>query len=861
MKKLYIILSFILCFLWAHFDASSQATYIRPCYSINAGVDVTQCSETCIDPNRTAIPQYDNRATNTYLVQQMTLPSPSYNTTGTNVIVDQDDIWSGVVPIGFNFCFFGNSYNRLVIGANGLISFNLGYAGAYCPWSYSGGIPDAGKPINSIMGPYTDIDPSVGFSPNRINFYTEGVYPCRRFVINFYRIPMFSCTGSLHTSQIVLHEAYNIIDVIINNKPVCSSWNGGRGIIGIQNAAGSVAFSAPGNNPSTSSFGNTCFRFYPNGALQQTINWTGNGTVVSNTATLNASVCPNTTKTYVANLVNNRCDGSSVTVSDTFIFRVNALPVANAGPDKSLSCITPNITLGAPAVAGHTYTWSPAAGLSNSNIAQPTTNTPNTYILTVRNTLTGCTKRDTVVISPLRFPTANAGADKTITCLSPSVSIGTPAIVGFTYSWSPAAGLNNSSLAQPNASQPNTYTLTIRNDTTGCTATDPVIVSIDTLSPGANAGSDQTLTCANVSFVIGSPSVGGNTYSWSPAAGLNNPAIAQPTASLPNNYTLTVTKSSNGCTSTDAVLINQNTTVPVANAGIDRTLTCSTNSFVIGTAAIAGNTYSWSPAAGLSNPAIAQPTATQPNTFILTVTNTATSCTNTDTVVIARDTSSPAANAGPDNIITCTNPTFVIGTAAVAGQTYSWAPAAGLSNPNIAQPTASTTGTFTLTSTKTVNGCTKSDAVTITVDTLRPVANATANQTITCANPTFVIGAPAVAGNTYSWSPAAGLSNPAIAQPTVSASGTFTLTATNTTNGCTSSDAVTISVDTIRPVANAGFNRIITCTNPTFVLGAAAVAGNTYSWSPAAGLSDPNIAQPTVSQPQYLYTDRNKYRQ
>ncbi len=849
MKKLYIILSFILCFTGILHDAFGQTPYVRPCYSVNAGADVTQCSETCLDPNRTAIPQYDNRATNTYTVQQMTLPNPTYNTFGTNVIVDQDDIWSGVVNIGFNFCFFGTSYNRLVIGANGLVSFNLGYAGAYCPWSYTGGLPDGGKPINSIMGPYTDIDPSVGFSPNRINYYTEGVYPCRRFVINFYRIPMFSCTGSLHTSQIILHEAYNIIDVVINSKPVCSSWNGGRGIIGIQNAAGSVAFTAPGNNPSTSALSNTCFRFYPNGALQQSINWTDNGTVVSNNALLSTSVCPNTTKTYVANLVNNRCDGSTVTVSDTFVFRVNALPAVDAGPDKSLSCISPNVTIGTPSIAGYTYSWSPAGGLSNPNIAQPTTNTPNTYILTMTNTLTSCTKKDTVVISPLRFPTANAGPDKTITCLSPTVSIGTPAVVGFTYSWAPAAGLNNSTFAQPNASQPNTYTLTIRNDTTGCTATDPVTVSIDTVRPVANAGSDQTLTCSNVSFVIGTPSVGGNTYSWSPPAGLSNAGIAQPTASLPNNYTLTVTKASNGCTSTDAVLISQNIAIPVANAGIDRTLTCATNSYVIGAAPVAGNTYSWSPPAGLSDPNIAQPTATLPNTYILTVTNTANNCVNTDTVVISRDTSSPSVDAGPDKIITCANPTFVIGTAAIAGQTYSWAPPAGLSNPTIAQPTASTTGTFTVTATKTVNGCTKSDAVTITVDTIRPAANATADKTITCANPNYVIGAAAVAGNTYAWAPPAGLSNPAIAQPTVSAGGTYTLTVTNTANGCTSSDAVTISVDTTRPAANAGVDRIITCANPSYVIGAAAVAGNTYSWSPAGGLSNPAIAQPTVSQP------------
>ena len=176
MKKNYALC--ILVFLFFSLALKAQLPYIKPCYGISAGSDSSFCSTTCKNISRVAVPQYDNRATNTYQVLTMTLPAPMYNNTGTNVIVNQDDVWSGVVNMGFNFCFFGNTYNRFVIGANGLISFNTAYAGAYCSWSYTGGIPDAAKPINSIMGVYTDIDPSVGFNANRINWYIEGSAPC-----------------------------------------------------------------------------------------------------------------------------------------------------------------------------------------------------------------------------------------------------------------------------------------------------------------------------------------------------------------------------------------------------------------------------------------------------------------------------------------------------------------------------------------------------------------------------------------------------------------------------------------------------------------------------------------------------------
>ncbi|MFN8259438.1 MAG: gliding motility-associated C-terminal domain-containing protein [Chitinophagales bacterium] len=847
MKKFYI-LSFLISALFWHHTAKAQLPYIKPCYSINAGADTTFCSTSCTNITRTAIPQYDNKATTTYLVQQMTLPTPAYNNTGSNVIVDLDDIWSGVVNIGFNFCFFGNTYNKIVIGANGLVSFNTAYSGAYCNWSYTGGIPDANKPINSIMGPYMDIDPSVGFSPSRINYYTEGSYPCRRFVINFRDIPLYSCNSNRLTSQIILHEAYNIIDVIIYRKDVCGSWNGGRSIIGIQNAAGNAAFTAPGNNPSTSSASNQCWRFLPDGALLQSINWTLNGNIVSNSAVLSASICPTSTSNFVANLVNNRCDGSTVTVSDDANFTINQLPTPDAGPDKVIGCLAPTVTIGTPAVPGNTYTWTPAGNVSNPNIAQPTTGTTGNYTVTVRNTATGCQATDAVTVTQNNTPpVANAGADQVLSCSG--VTLGTPAVAGNSYSWSPPGGLSDPTVAQPTTTTANTYTLTVTNIANGCSATDAVTVTGSIIIPTANAGPDKTITCAAPSTQIGTPAVAGNTYAWSPPAGLDNPNIAQPTASAPGTYTLTVTNSTSGCTATDAVTITQNNTPPLADAGADATLTCSTISLPIGSPAIAGNTYAWSPPAGLSSTSIAAPTASAPGTYTVTVTNTANGCIATDAVTISQNIIPPTANAGADKTLTCTNPSLQIGTGAIVGNTYAWTPPAGLDNATIAQPTVSVPGTYTITVTNTANGCSATDAVIVSQNITPPLANAGGNKTLTCANPSLPIGTAAIAGNTYAWSPAIGLTGPNTAQPTANAPGTYTLTVTNSANGCTSTDVVDVLQNIAAPTANAGVDKTLTCANPSLAIGTAAIAGNTYAWSPASGLTGPNTAQPTANAP------------
>ena len=130
--------------------------------------------------------------------------------------------------------------------------------------------------------------------------------------------------------------------------------------------------------------------------------------------------------------------------------------------------------------------------------------------------------------------------------------------------------------------------------------------------------------------MIGSAAIAGGAYAWSPSLGLSNAGIAQPTATAPGTYTVTVTKISDGCSFTDAVTITQNTTAPSVNAGVDQTLTCTTTSLVIGSNALSGNTYAWTPSAGLSNANIAQPTANTPNTYTLTVTNIANGCSASD---------------------------------------------------------------------------------------------------------------------------------------------------------------------------------------------------------------------------------------
>ncbi|HEX6427464.1 MAG TPA: T9SS type A sorting domain-containing protein, partial [Niastella sp.] len=369
--------------------------------------------------------------------------------------------------------------------------------------------------------------------------------------------------------------------------------------------------------------------------------------------------------------------------------------------------------------------------------ANPSSTT--TYTVTKTNTSTGCSNTDAVTVTVNNAAVvANAGDDFTKNCIANASGkqIGVASEAGFTYSWSPTAGISDANASNPtaNPSSTTTYTVTKTNTSSGCSNTDEVTVTVDNATVVANAGDDFTKTCiANASGKqIGVASEAGFTYSWSPTAGLSDANASNPTAnpSSTTTYTVTKTNTSTGCNNTDQVTVTVDNAAVVANAGDDFTKTCisNTSGHQIGVASEAGFTYSWSPTAGLSDASASNPTANPSSTTTYTVTKTKTStgCSNTDAVTVTVNNAAVVANAGDDFTKTCIANTSgkQIGQASEAGFTYSWSPATGLSNANASNPTAnpSSTTTYTVTKTNTSSGCSNIDNITVTVNTDAPGA-------------------------------------------------------------------------------------------------------------------------------------------
>lgn len=314
MKKLF---PFLILFLFLSNNNFAQ--------SISAGADTTICDGNSVTLVATFLPQ----------AAIAFAPDVDAYTTGTPVPnVASDDVHSDVLPIGFDFCYLGSAYNRMVISTNNYITFDTTYAGTNSPWQ-TVALPDAGAPLNAIMAPWQDINPALGGS---ITYKVYGTAPYRHLTISWYQIPMFNCPGIIYTSQLKIYETTGIIESHILERQICAVWNNGNAVHGLHNIDGTYADIVPGRNNTAWGINNEGFRWTPQGqGVAPIIQWfdmTGNLLVSDDSLT----VSPTATTSYICKLIGNAC--GFYEISDTVT--VTVAPSLDASFSYPSSTYCPN---------------------------------------------------------------------------------------------------------------------------------------------------------------------------------------------------------------------------------------------------------------------------------------------------------------------------------------------------------------------------------------------------------------------------------------------------------------------------------------------------------------------------------------
>lgn len=374
---------------------------------------------------------------------------------------------------------------------------------------------------------------------------------------------------------------------------------------------------------------------------------------VSNPNSFNPILSPTQTTVYEVVVQSGLCKDTAL-----ITLKINELPIADAGPDRSV-CGN-SVSIGSSIMAGYTYSWSPGKGLSDSTFASPivTTNENMRYVLTITSP-EGCKDTDTVdvTISGLQIAVSN----DTTMCIRGTAFL--MANGAENYEWSPAAGLSSTTTANPQATPLTTTTYMVIGKSGVCIDTAYITVTVQP-PPNANAGEDISL-CGNAG-TIGAPPESGFTYSWLPIKGLSDATSAMPTVMTDGNtqYILKVTNQL-GCFSFDTVMVK----VGNLTADISKdTSVCAGNWAQL--FAAGGTEYSWKPTSGLDNPNSATPKANPQSTTTYTVTVTSGICRDSAKVTVMVI-PQPTVNAGKDAEI-CTGGEVIIGGDAALNTSYEW---------------------------------------------------------------------------------------------------------------------------------------------------------------------------------------------
>ncbi len=588
----------------------------------------------------------------------------------------------------------------------------------------------------------------------------------------------------------------------------------------------------------------------------------------------------------VTNSLNGCTDEATITIEQDI-----EQPEALITNPATLTCSTISIILNgsnSSTGVGFDYLWTASGGnISGAvNTLTAVVEEPGIYTLLVTNTVNGCTNTAQVEVEQdIAPPSADAGLPAILTCTNTEFTLNGSGSTGsqFAYSWTGPGILSGANTLSPEVNSPGLYQLLVTNLDNDCTQTASVDIAQDIATPVAEAGVGGILSCFETQLSLnaaGSSAGDDFQYEWTSAGGniVSGEGSLSPVVNAPGIYDLLVTNTINGCTATDAVEVLQDDDLPEVSAGSAGPITCLVTEITLdGSGSVVGPefTYQWSTTNGniLTGANSLNPTVDAPGIYVLTVTNTATNCTNLASVTVQAQTTPPAVEAGEADQLTCVELSATLnggGSATGSNYIYQWTTLNGniLNGETTLTPEINQPGTYQLLVTNTITGCTSTDQVVVQQSLDSPVAVASTPGALTCALTSLSLnGAGSSAGGdfNYLWSTMDGniVSGATSISPVVNQPGSYLLLVTNQINGCTETATVNVAQDIQNPTAEAGTANLLTCTVLSLNLsgaGSSSGAGFSYLWSTQNGniLTGGTTLTPTINQTgTYLLTVTN----
>lgn len=346
-----------------------------------------------------------------------------------------------------------------------------------------------------------------------------------------------------------------------------------------------------------------------NAGANTTIVWSStSGTSIQNSTTLNPRVSePGEYVLTISNQTNGCISEDSILVSLDTIAPIITLPQTG-----QLTCTNPSLQIEAEATGSGSFDfqWSTTNGQIEGvvNTASLSTITQGSYSLSVVDLQNSCMNTASINISiDTIAPVADAGPDRTISCLNPEVTIdgSQSSTLNVDYQWENELGelIPNATSNQLIAATGGIYILRVLNNLNGCEQTDEVTVIEDKKIPQASATSPLPLNCLRTTTLLqGNITPNGPiNMQWQNQAGQVLSMTEQFETNLAGDYTFIVRNPENGCESVSIVTVLQDTIAPVVDAGPALQLDCQIGEILLTGMATSQNTnliFNWSTVEG-----------------------------------------------------------------------------------------------------------------------------------------------------------------------------------------------------------------------------------------------------------------------
>ncbi len=437
---------------------------------------------------------------------------------------------------------------------------------------------------------------------------------------------------------------------------------------------------------------------------------------------------------------------------------------------------------------------------------------------------------------------------------SSAKTFGAATSVAWTFNWTSPA-----SAALANGTTVSFYTSAIMGNNNGSTGGDAVVNGIASGVFQAAVTPLTVTTTSTTNVTCNGGSNGSATVSASGGSGCTNNFIwsSGATGATANNLsagTYTVTATCGAQTGTKSVTISQPNAISFVS-----TSSQNVNCLGIGsvTALASGGTgtlsYAWSN--GKTGSTV---TVNAPGTYTATVTD-GNTCTKTTTVSVGSSTTPPTAQIQTSGTLNCTSNLVTLSNSTTsANYTYTWAAQGSGSTTTGNTYNVTQAGTYNLTVTDLVSGCTATNVASVSQNTTAPNVQITnINPTITCSSPTVVLNANSSSGTgnlNFAWSGLGITAGGTSALATVNQGGNFTVTVTDTNNGCTGTKSIGVLANTTLPIVTAT-GGTTTCSQSSVSLSASVnPTGGTLQWSGPSNFSSTNTAPTATTAGTYTVT-------